>query len=547
MSPAPYAQQKVTQVPLKMVGGNHFGRYTKTSDEQTWNMIVSDGWMVPYAGYKNVLDLGGTAIGRGLYASYRANLMYTVIGDILYQIDSSDLNDNSGTIAIGTLFSNEGDVFIAENNASQLCITDDQYVYIWNYETSTFYTSNVGHNIAPVGDIIWPYPANTPGYVSFQHGYFIIAVNGTTTWILSAFDDGTTWVPDAASVGTLQTKADYIQSVIPVPGSANNIYVFGRNVVELWQFIQETGQFPYQINSSFNIDFGCINPSSIAWLDKNVVWIAVNEQSGPVLMVAQGTQVESISTDGIDYKLGNLTNPSNCTGFLFVQDGHLLYQFTFPDDNLSYAYDFNSKLFFSVSDENLNYHIARQVVYYNDTYYFVALNLPNVYVFDTIFPDAQYAVNGDVRDIPRIRITPPFSLPNEDYFIINKLSFTIEQGQPNTVTTTVVVEETYDLLATEASVFIQTENSEFIGTEMVATETPIASYVTSRNNIYLSVSRDGGTTFGSSLTIPMYPTGVRKNKLNVQRLGIANDATFQWRFVGLSRYVFTDGVAEICQ
>ena len=72
--------------------------------------------------------------------------------------------------------------------------------------------------------------------------------------------------------------------------------------------------------------------------------------------------------------LANLSNAGNCTGFLFRQDGHMIYQFTFPDDNISYAYDFNTGLFFNVSDEKLNYHIARQVVLFNNDYYFVSLN-----------------------------------------------------------------------------------------------------------------------------------------------------------------------------
>ncbi len=543
MPSAPYAQAKVVEVPLKMNGGCHFGRYSKISDEQTWNLISSDNWMVPYAGYKNVLTLGGSSQGRGLYASYRANLMFAVIGDELWAISETNLDANTPPLVpVGTLFTNTGDVFIAENNNNQICLTDGQYVYIWDYGTSTFSSSNP----ASVNTFTWPYPDNPPGFVSFQQGYFIIAVTGSTNWILSKFNDGTVWVVSAATVVSLQAKADYIQAVVPVPGKAQNLYVFGRNVVELWQFVENTGLFPYQINASFNIDFGCINPSSIASLNENIIWIAVNEQSGPVLMMSRGTQVESISTDGIDFKLGNLTNPINCTGFLFVQDGHLLYQFTFPDDNLSYAYDFNTKLFFSVSDENLNYHIARQVVYFNDTYYFVALNGPNVYVFDTIYPDAEYA-SDDIRTIPRIRITPPFSLPDEDYFIVNKLSFTIEQGQPNVVTETTVDVITYDLLAAESGLVLSTEDGEMIGTETVVSDVPAFTYITSENNIYLSLSRDGGATFGSSLTIPMYPTGVRKNKLNVQRLGICNDVTFQWRFVGVSRYVFTDGTAEIYQ
>ena len=100
-----------------------------------------------------------------------------------------------------------------------------------------------------------------------------------------------------------------------------------------------------------------------------IVWLGVNEQSGPVIMYANGSTTKGISTDGIDYVLSNLTNPENCTGFLFRQDGHIIYQFSFLDDNISYAYDFNTGLFFNISDENLNYHIARQVVFFKNDYY----------------------------------------------------------------------------------------------------------------------------------------------------------------------------------
>src|SRR5262249_10525382 len=144
---------------------------------------------------------------------------------------------------------------------------------------------------------------------------------GTTNWVLSGFNDATSWSSDSQSVGSLQTKPDYIQAVVPVPGGGNNVLVFGRNVAEYWQYYGGSF-FTYQRNSTANVDYGCINPASIASLNNYIVWIAVNEQSGPVLMVSKGNGIESISTDGIDYKLGNLTDPTNCTGFLYQQDGH---------------------------------------------------------------------------------------------------------------------------------------------------------------------------------------------------------------------------------
>jgi len=61
----------------------------------------------------------------------------------------------------------------------------------------------------------------------------------------------------------------------------------------------------------------------------------------------------------------------------------------------------------------------------------------------------------------------------------------------------------------------------------------------------LSISRDGGETFGSSWRLNMNPTGKRKSRFIYQRLGIVNDATFQLRFSGFGRFVCTDGLLEI--
>lgn len=538
--PAPNSQYQVQEIPLKIVGGVNYGRYPKISQEQTWNFIVSDGFLVPYAGYKNQLTLNITQEGRGLYSSYRSNQMYAVIGSNFYVISQS-----LQVLLTEPIYTNEGDVYFSENNGGQITFTDNQYMYVYRYSGTdvlgNFRTSNPAQGAAAFS---FPFPGNPPGYVSFQNGRTIVAAIGSTNWVLSGANDSTVWsAVDVSKVGSLQTKPDFIQAAVPMPGGGNNIMVFGRNVVEFWQDVG-AAKFPYQRLSTADIDYGCINPASIASLDTRVVWIAVNEQSGPVLMMAQGTKAESISTDGIDFKLGNLTNPSNCTGFLYQQDGHLLYQFTFPDDNISYAYDFNTKLFFSVTDENLNYHIARQVVYFNDTYYFVSLNGGNIYEFDTLYPDAEYAT-GDIRLIPRIRITPPFRLPSQRMFIIKSLGFTIENGQPNRVTTTVSYSTVGDDLLTEDGDLITTEGGAFISAEDDDSPVALASYVTTESAIYLSISRDGGETFGSELEQPMNATGKRKSRLIFQRLGQANDASFQIKYVGVTRFCATDGILEV--
>lgn len=550
--PAPNSQYEVKEIPITIAGGTHYGRYPKISDEATWNAIVSDGFLVPYAGYKNILDLFPDAEGRGIYASYRGNFMLVVIGSNLVRINYFTPNFYAQPIEV--LQTNSGDVYIAENNNAEIIITDTQFIYVYNWNTGLFYSNSPAYDNVIAS---WNTAGfQNPGYVSFLNGQFIVALEGTTNWVLSDFNNAAddlliptaSWSNSAAFVGSLQSKPDFIQAVVPVPGGSQNVLVFGHNVAESWQSTG-TALFPFQKNSTFNSDFGCINPSTISSLKDFIVWIAVNEQSGPVLMTSTGNSVKPISTDGIDYKIGNLTNPSNCTGFLFQQDGHLIYQFTFPDDNLSYAYDFETQMFFNVSDESLNYHIARQVVYFGptNTYYFVSLNGGNIYEFNTAYPDADYG-NDNIRLLPRIRITAPLRLPSQRMFIIKSFGFTIENGEPNRVTETTFYGQTaYTDLLTEDEDIILTEAGDVLAADADSVPVPLASYTTSESKVYLAISRDGGVSFGNFYPLNMNPTGKRKSRLIWQRLGQANDCTFQIRFVGPIRFIATDGLAEIYQ
>lgn len=539
--PAPNAVEQVLQIPIKMVGGNNFGRYNKISAEQTFNMIVSDNFLVPYAGYKNIKTISSSK-GRGIYQSNTDDAIYMVAGNEAFRIDKY-FNSN----LIGTLSSDSGDVFISENNGGQIVITDYQRMYVYNYieitttspitPKGTFQKSITSGT--PIPNETFTVYFDRPGYVSFQNGNIIVVNEGTQNWYLSGPNNATSWSNTAAFVGALQTKPDKIQAVVPVPGGGNNVFVFGNNVVESWQFTTGKALFPYTRAQATSYDFGCLNPSSIAALDTSIVWLGANEQSGATVMAYTNGVLQSISTDGIDFKLNGLTNPGNCTGFLFRQDGHLIYQFCFPDDNLSYAYDFNSGLFFTVTDEKLDYHIARGVVFYNNSYYFASLNDGGLYLFGTQITDYEYSPTR-IKEIPRIRICPPFRLPSQRFFIIKSAGFTIENGQPNTINVKNytqpinIINQDDSYLVTQNSIQLIYNQGDIVSTSEV-----------SSSAVDLSISRDGAENFGSGIRLNMNPSGKRISRFIWQRLGRANDVSLQFQFWGFTRFVATDGIMEV--
>ncbi len=490
-SPAPKATQEVQVLPLNMAGGNKFGRYKKISDEETINLIISDGFLVDYAGYANILNVGAPSAGRGIFRSSTShNILVAVWGGAVYSISNLFV-----ATQVGSLNTFSGDVFITENNNQQIVITDGLFMYVYNWGTSTFLVSTLGVSVPGVSFTV---PFAHPGYVSFQNGRVIVVNLETTNWYLSKQNDALTWPNTAAFVGAIQTKPDTIQACVPVPGGGNNLLVFGHNVIEEWTDYG-LALFPYQRNTSFNVDYGCLNASSIAALDENVLWLGANEQGGATLMEynARNHKVQSITTDGIDFVLANITDPTNCTGFLFRQDGHLLYQFTFPTDNITYVRDLDSNIFITATDENLNYHIARNVVFFQNDFYFVSLNGPNLFRFGTQYTNFDYGA-GQV-EIPRIRICSPIRLPSQRMFIIKSVGFTVENGQPNDGT------QAIDML----------------------------------------ISRNGSQTYGQSWRNLMNPTGSYMSRMIWQRCGQANDATIQFQFIGLGRFLCTMGEVEL--
>jgi len=485
---------------LDIVGSSTFGRNPKILASRTFNMITSDDWLVDYCGYEFVKNLSNTGNGRALFTSVRNNRLIAVVSNNIYSI--AVVNAGSRKIytsaKIGQLTTFGGDVFMDENNNGEIAICDKHALYIYNYVSGDFREA-----LLPSGV--------TPGYVTFQNGRFVVPDITGANWYISQFNDGLNWFPGPEGTplnGGFQTKANAPLVTLRFPGRSNLLFVMGEIVTELWN---DNGlpQFPYQKNTSISFDYGCINPGSVAVSEEFVAWLGISEDSGPVLMYSNGSDVKSISTDGINYKLEKLVSPEKCSAFFVKLAGHLIYQITFygSDDNYSFIYDFTTGKFFDVTDENMNYHIAKQVAFFDNDYYFVSFKDGSLYRMSSELSTFQYE-GKDPIEIPRIRVCSNIRMPNSFRFVVNNLTFTLEQGD-------------------------DTDNQQNV------------QHYDPR--IGLRISSNGGVSFGNFVTYPIYKIGNRPNKLDWWNLGSTNDFVAQIRFWGRGPWRAFDGVANIFQ
>jgi hypothetical protein len=477
------------EIPLNMVGSTKFGRFPKMSSEQTYNAIISDGWLVPFAGYQAVNLINANGQGRGILTSTKFNKVYFVIDNDAYQ------RDMTGSVnVIGRLSTFEGDVFIAENNIDQVIFSDSSSLYVFNTITNDF------------DELTADMLGFTPGYITFQNGRFISPDIKSNAWRLSADTDGRLWPFNSQHVGAIETKPTLAKAAIRFPGRGNLLLVFGNTIAELYQ---DTGAalFPYQKNQSVNIDYGLINAATLAAIQDFVCWVGINEQSGPAIMFTGGDGIKKISTDGIDYKLSELKAPADCYGFMVRLSGHLCYVVTWTTDNLTYLYDFNTQRFFTLCDENMDAFIVKRVAFFDNNYYFVSIRDGNLYQLKSNYFNYDYG-NGEVHEIPIIRIAPNIQMPDQSRFVAQYTGFTIQQG-------------------------------EFPFTKPADDNIP---------RVDISISVDGGENFSSYVAMQMNAQGKRRSRAMIYGLGAPNDLVQQFRFHGFNgAFVCKDGVTGVYQ
>lgn len=541
------------QIAIDIVGSSSFGLYPKISLQKTYNMFISDDWLVNYAGFQAVSDTQFTGKGRGLFRSIRGNFMLAVIGGALYKIKAS-----LAPQFIANLSTTIGFVSMDENLAEQICIVDGVNAYIYHYPTETLTTQALGF---------------VPNYVAYHNSFFLIASAPQATnpqnWYV--YQRATDTTISQVAERQLQTKPDVAWAIHRLPGRGNNIIVFGKTVAEIWTNTAESGQFIYTRVSSYNIDNGCVSVATIAASEEFIVWLGQNENNSPSIMMTNGGETTKLSSDGIDNVLQDLEFPEQSIAFFYRQDGHLFYQITFYNehDNLSLIYDFNTQKFFHVSDEDLNYHPARQVVYFRDKTYFVSLNDNFIYEMSTNYvtynyaggstdkliteDDGFYIVTEDglqildetgqsidiyqVRTIPRIRICKSVRRADSSVFRVGHFVFWIEQGVNNFLPT----DECGGQLITEDDAFdIITEDGIYIIDEAGG-----CIPVDNRPRVDMSFSKNGNQSFSNVVSRDLNAQGHYRNIITWHRMGMANEFTIQLRFWGLQRFVANNGIIEI--
>jgi hypothetical protein len=546
------------QIPINVVGSSSFGDYPKISNEKTYNMFESDGWLISFPGYHKVVQLIASGNqGRGLFRSFRGNRMIAVVDSNVYDID-----DNMSATLVGHLATSIGEVFMDENLDEQIAIVDGLNIYIYNYALPSGVVVQTG---TPLGnDLI-------PNYVTYHNSFFLIGNANKTgvgqRWYVYERSDDT-HIVERSSL-SIQTKPDTALAIKRIPGQASNVLVFGGSVCEVYTQVGGLNNLgvavDYQKNSSVSIDYGCLSVSTIAESDTHIAWLGINEANLPVIMVMTGQSTSRVSTDGIDFFIQSLQHPEQSTAMMYRINGHLFYHLTFfaPEDNTSLIYDFNTEKFYHLSDHNLNYHPARQLVFFNandqfnsildgvaQNIFFISINGGNIYQLSQEFTTIIEDINNNVKagtdpnleyEMQRIRICKSIRFPTSAPFKVNQFCFTIEQGQQEIPP----VQDCLVYLISETGIRLFSEDPSYVQLVAEGGGSGDCYAIPYQGRVDLAISKDGTDAYSNYVPRYLNPTGQHKNILRWNKMGRANELVPKIRFWTKTRVTATGGYVEV--
>ena len=211
---------------------------------------------------------------------------------------------------------------IASNGIQLLIICPEAgkaFVFTFSTNTLTEVTSEIGET--------------NPKWGVYLDGYFI-ALDANGKFYLSSINDGTTW--DAVDVATPESSPDTATMLLADDGE---LWIFGPESVEVWV---NTGDpdFPFAPQRHLTLDVGLLYTYSVVSVAGHLFWVS-RHQSGPAVVVdGRNYKPEPVSNFAVAHSIQNkVVTGAAPVAWAHQHLGHFFYILTFPDDNLTWAFD----------------------------------------------------------------------------------------------------------------------------------------------------------------------------------------------------------------
>lgn len=288
-----------------------------------------------------VVNAISTPVGTGL-GNYAWNSdIYEVRGTAIYK----------NGVSLGTVNATGGKYYFAQ--------TGDGTKLVFKNTTNAYFVTTGGTLTA----ITSPnYPTTTVPGIVYMDGYiFVMTPLGQI--YNSDLEDPTTW--GALNFITAETEPD---NGVAITKHMNYVVALGQWSIE---FFYDAANAPpgspiLPADNAFT-ELGCANGDSVVATSNTIFWISRTKDASEAVHMLNGFQPVKISTDAID-RIVQQADISKVYSFAFQIQGHYFYVLTFPNSNITIAYDVATKSWSQyTATDSLGVETYLPVVSYADT------------------------------------------------------------------------------------------------------------------------------------------------------------------------------------
>lgn len=323
--------------------------------------------------------------------------------------------------------------------------------------------------------------------------YYTIYVSTTTIKLAATYNDAITNNPiilqsngandQITSQGQLQ-----LASITTHPGNIvacrtlhRKLFLFSSFYTEVWEN-QGTGTtLPFRRNNSLLMEYGTAAIGSISVGFDKMFFLSQSRDGLGSVMEVEGTQASAVSNRALDFQFSQyaaLNAVSDCRAFLIKENGLIFYRMNFTEANHTFVYNETmsdasneqTKLWHEEEVLNGDRHPAQTHAYFNGINYVGDYKSPILYIVDS-----GNSTNAG-QPIRRARITRPMTVPGYQRRRVDRLQIDLLQGNVS-----------------------------------VSDEMPF---------VYLSISKDGGQSYGNVIKSPMGLIGQRTYRTVWRKLGV---------------------------
>jgi hypothetical protein len=326
--------------------------------------------------------------------------------------------------------------------------------------------------------------------ITYKDTYFLW-VTGTTSgesrmYISDNFATDPSNFVNALDFTTIESNPD---SVVTINTIGNDVVVFSTETIEFY-YNSGNVDFPFERNSGVTLELGTIASDAVSKINNSIIFIGTDSNGSYIVYILEGYTPRRVSNHAIEKRLLKTGGLPFFRSYSYQKDGSYFYVLQLGNGE-AIQYCLNTSL-------------------WNDL----------DYTYLQGFPLIPF---GSFQEDSRPNVTGLVSTPEGHYIdvaILSGSTYTYlarDDGLENV---------SIKRIRTMQHLTIENKNIQYNSFEMDI-QKGVGNVDDPDPEITLSVSRDGGMTYGNPRTLKMGASGAYKGRVKANMLGMARDAVFK--------------------